>query len=96
MQNHFNDGKKRETLKIGKWLPKLVDSEAHFREKLKNVQVQWAELKSRQLKENAGISFVSFRDKSCVSEMIDELEIFKAKLEGSGKYEKLDIESWEV
>ncbi len=47
MQNHFNDGKKRDTLKIGKWLPKLVDSEAHFREKLKNVQVQWAELKSR-------------------------------------------------
>ena len=90
------DGNRRETIKVGSWRAKSVDAETYYREKLKKVQFEWVQLKNRQLKENAGITFVSFRDKSSVVEIIEEIDILKAKLEGNEKYDKLDIEDWEV
>jgi hypothetical protein len=52
-------------------------------------------LKARQLRENAGLAFISFRDKSCVTESMDELAIIKARFEESDVPDKLGIESWD-
>lgn len=46
--------------------------------------------------QNVGIAFVSFKNKECVSETMDEIDIVKSKLEGKTHYDALDIKNWEV
>ena len=46
--------------------------------------------------ENAGIAFVSFKDKECVTETIDEIDLVKTKLVGKEYYDALGIPNWEV
>jgi transcription elongation factor len=82
MQNNFQDGK-REHLWVGsRWRcnRRRVDSEEYYKGKLSKVEADWEFLKVRQYRENAGIAFVSFRDKNCVIDAIDEIEIYKVKL----------------
>lgn len=43
-----------------------------------------------------GVAFVSFKDKDCVSETIDELDLVRTKLVGKEHYDDLDIKNWEV
>lgn len=45
---------------------------------------------------NVGVAFVSFKDKDCVAETIDELDLVKTKLVGKEHYDDLDIKNWEV
>ena len=94
IQNSYHEGK-RETVSVGRFFAKKIDAEAHYREKLKKAEVDWVELKARQLRENAGVAFVSFRDKSCVAESMEELAITKVRYEDSEVPDKLGIESWE-
>ena len=60
------------------------------------MEADWEFLKVRQYRENAGIAFVSFRDKNCVIDAIDEIEIYKVKLQEKDYYEKLKFANWEV
>jgi hypothetical protein len=53
-------------------------------------------LKKRSNKTNSGICFVSFRDKSCVSTTIDEIDILKTKISGIEMYERVDLMNWEI
>jgi hypothetical protein len=53
-------------------------------------------LKESCKNENIGVSFVSFKDKDCVNETIEELDIVKTKLVGKEHYDRLDIRNWEV
>ena len=42
------------------------------------------------------MAFVSFKDKDCVNETIEEIDIVKTKLVGKEHYDALDIKNWEV
>lgn len=42
------------------------------------------------------MAFVSFKDKNCVTETIDEIDIVKTKLVGKEHYDALEIKNWEV
>jgi hypothetical protein len=39
---------------------------------------------------------VSFKDKDCVTETIDEIDIVKSKLVGKDHYEMLHVQNWDV
>jgi hypothetical protein len=46
--------------------------------------------------ENVGIAFVSFKDKNCVTDTIEEMDLVKTKLVGKKHYDALEIKNWEV
>jgi hypothetical protein len=45
---------------------------------------------------NAGIAFVSFRDKDCVIQTIDEIDIAKLKLAEEEAAVRLKLDEWTV
>lgn len=47
-------------------------------------------------RENLGVAFVSFKDKDCVNDTIEEFDLVKTKLVGKEHYDILDIQNWEV
>ncbi len=75
---------------------RTVDAEEYFKKKLDEVELMWEELKKSVNYSNVGVSFVTFKDKDCVFETIDELELVKTKLVGKAHYDELDIKNWEV
>jgi hypothetical protein len=43
-----------------------------------------------------GVAFVSFKEKECVNDTIEEMDLVKTKLVGKDQYDTLDIKNWEV
>ncbi len=68
-------------------LRKKVDAETYYQEKLDKIEAEWQFLKNRQNKENAGVAFVGFRDKNCVGETLEEINIVKSKLSGERDFD---------
>ena len=48
------------------------------------------------MNQNIGVAFASFKDKDCVSETMEEIDIVKTKLVGREHFDILDIKNWEV
>lgn len=46
--------------------------------------------------ENIGVAFVSFKEKDCVNDTLEEMDLVKAKLVDKDHYDSLDIKNWEV
>mmetsp|Transcript_35630 Transcript_35630/g.34658 ORF Transcript_35630/g.34658 Transcript_35630/m.34658 type:complete len:184 (+) Transcript_35630:328-879(+) len=75
---------------------RLVDAESYFEKKLEEVEEEWEQLKKSANYQNVGVAFVTFKDKDCVKDTIEELELVKSKLVGKSHYDDLDIKNWEV
>jgi hypothetical protein len=63
---------------------------------VKKIQDEFEIVKTRALASNAGIAFVSFKEKDHVLDTIDEIDIVKTKLVGKEHYDTLQIKNWEV
>ena len=72
------------------------DAEDYYLEKLEEIEAKWQKLQQQATSENIGVAFVSFKDKECVSETIDEFDLVKTKLVSHPRYKDLEIEHWEV
>ena len=46
--------------------------------------------------ENAGVAFVSFKNKDSVIDTIEEIDLVKSKLVGKDHYDALEIKNWDV
>ena len=92
MQNNFQE--QREQVSVGRF--DKVDAEGYYQQKYEQVVSEWETLRDSAGGENIGVAFVSFREKECVAETIDEIDIVKAKLVGKEHYDMLDIRNWEV
>jgi hypothetical protein len=60
------------------------------------VSREWSLLKARSGNSNTGVAFVSFRDKGCVADSIETIDILKSKVLGIELYERVDVLSWDV
>lgn len=97
MQNHYQEN--REVISVSKkhWCSKRVmDAEDYFQKKYDEVQAEWEKVKKSSQHENVGMAFVSFKDKLCVTETIDELDVVKSTLVDKAHYIELQIQNWEV
>lgn len=89
----------RETITIGSKLRcnlKTLDAQDYYEKKLDEVKIKWEEMKYISATQNIGIAFVSFREKDCVNETTEEIDIVKTKLQGKEHYDKLHLKEWEV
>ena len=95
IENEFNP-RKRHTIKTGKIFKKSIDAELYFIKKLKKAQAELKFVQNLENNKNAGIAFVSFRDKDCVIQTIDEIDIAKLKLAEEEAAVRLKLDEWTV
>jgi len=96
VQNHYQEYK--EYITIGSRLRcdrRTVEAETYYREKLEQTEEEWRRQKELSQTSNIGVAFVSFRNRDCVAQTIDEIDIVKSQ-PLSDFCELLHIKDWEV
>lgn len=53
-------------------------------------------IKQSSKKKNLGIAFISFKERDCVTDTLEEIELVKQNLMNDKKSMKLSISNWEV
>lgn len=69
----------RETTRVSNgWFgKKTVDAEIYFQDQIEKLDVEIKQIQSSSKKKNLGFAFISFKNKDCVYETIDEIDLVK-------------------
>ena len=57
-----------------------VDAEEHYRERLEKVDQKMKEIQEQSKKRNLGIAFISFKDRDCVYDTLEEIELVRQRM----------------
>lgn len=97
--NHNNPAGRRELLQVGSKLTfnqRAVDAEAHLTQTVQECDDKIKQIQQECKKQNLGFAFISFKNKDCVLETIDEIELVRQNLMSDQKVLKLGIKDWQV
>jgi hypothetical protein len=73
-----------------------VDTEKYLTEKIRDIDAQISDIQAQSKKKNLGFAFISFKEKDCVVETLEEIELVKQNLMNDKKTIKLGIANWKV
>lgn len=97
--NHNNADGTREIVKLGSRLTfsyREVDAENYLGDVIKECDERIKRIQHDSKKKNLGFAFVSFKNKDCVFETIDEIELVRQNLMTDQKVLRLGIKDWQV
>lgn len=57
-----------------------VDAVEHYTRRLEEIDIKIREIQEQAKKMNLGIAFISFKDKECVYETLDEIELVRQRM----------------
>ena len=89
----------RVEIKLGSYLKcniSSADAESYYQEQLNEIDKEIEKIQHDSKKQNMGFAFVSFKERRCVMETLEEIELVKQDLISRGKLDKLGIENWEA
>jgi len=98
-KRHNHHHSSRQSIVIGAALScrkQSVDAEGHFQERIKAIDQEIGELQARSKKANLGIAFISFKERDCATETLDEMELVKQNLTEDKKASELGVANWKV
>lgn len=59
-----------------------IDAEHYYTEERRKVDNYIKDIQARSQNRNMGIAFVSFKERSCVADTLDEIDLVKSNLSG--------------
>ena len=57
-----------------------MDAEEYYRERLKEIDAEMKTIQENSKKQNLGIAFISFKDRDCVYDTLEEIELVRQKM----------------
>jgi len=88
--------KKKASRRWIKFVKKSTDAEDYYSAKMVELKNKWYLKKKALSQKNAGIAFVTFKDKAAANEAIDEIEGLKLSLEVQDQWDQIGFSKWEV
>jgi hypothetical protein len=89
--HHYPD---RMMVEVGSWWKiggKQVDAEDHFTKLIDDMDAGIRDIQAYSKKSNLGVAFISFKQRDCVTETLEEIGLVKLNLMADKKTEKLGI-----
>lgn len=74
----------------------VVDAENHYATLMGKYKSMLDELRDSAETENIGVAFASFKNKDCVLDTIEQLDIIKNRLIGKPYYDRIGVDDWDA